>query len=137
MSRTLSWVVLAVAALALVPGCGNSPVAIVNNVRITQSQFNERMVAAVGRDILKDMVDRELIRQAAEQAGIVRRILVEEGEKLAVGTCLGVIAAEDEELEPATTVAATASEASSPAQLDGCAAEYLVDDYREALLWEQ
>lgn len=62
---------LAFLLLLLAGGCSNSPVAIVNNVRITRAQFQQRMIAAVGRDILKDMIDRELIRQAAEQAGIV------------------------------------------------------------------
>jgi len=62
--------VLGVAAIVAIIGCGNSPVAIVNNARITESEFNSRMISAVGRDILKDMIDRELIRQAAETANI-------------------------------------------------------------------
>ena len=48
----------------------DAPVAMVNNVTITQGQLDRRMTSAVGRDILKDMIDRELIRQAAEEAGL-------------------------------------------------------------------
>jgi len=55
----------------LFAGCQNSPVAIVNNVRITEAEFNKRMVNAVGKDILKDMIDRQLLQQAADAAGIV------------------------------------------------------------------
>ena len=70
MSRGLWFALIGAVVVIVAVGCSNSPVAIVNNVRITEAQFNERMIAAVGRDILKDMIDRELIRQAAEQAGI-------------------------------------------------------------------
>jgi len=90
----------------------------------------------IGTELVELETEKAVFTLEAEQAGIVRRILVEEGQKLAVGTCLGVIASEDEELEPVTPVAAAADEASLLAQLDGCAAEYLLDDYREALLWE-
>ena len=91
----------------------------------------------VGTELVELETEKAVFILEAEQAGIVRRILVEEGQKLAVGTCLGVIAAEHEELEPVTPVVVAAGDAGSPAHLDGCAAEYLVDDYREALLWEQ
>ena len=40
-------------------------------MRITEAEFNERMVKAVGKDILKDMIDRQLLQQAADAAGIV------------------------------------------------------------------
>lgn len=61
---------VAIALVMLFAGCQNSPVAIVNDVRITETEFNKRMVTAVGRDILKDMIDRQLLQQAADEAGI-------------------------------------------------------------------
>jgi foldase protein PrsA len=64
----LAAVVLAVAAFMV--GCGNSPVAVVNGVKITTAEFNERLMEVAGRDVLRDMIDRELLRQAAVEAGI-------------------------------------------------------------------
>ncbi len=64
-------VVVAIAIVTLFIGCTNSPVAIVNDVRITEAEFNKRMVTAVGSDILKDMIDRQLLQQAADASGIV------------------------------------------------------------------
>ncbi len=51
-------------------GCSNSPVAIVNGVRITQGEFNSRLVQNYGRDTLREMIDRQLIKQMADEAGI-------------------------------------------------------------------
>ena len=61
---------VAIALVTLFIGCTNSPVAIVNDVRITEAEFNKRMVSAVGQDVLKDMIDRQLLQQAADAAGI-------------------------------------------------------------------
>lgn len=58
------------AIAAIVTGCGNSPVAVVSGVKITEAEFNQRLMEAAGRDVLRDMIDRELLRQAATQAGI-------------------------------------------------------------------
>lgn len=58
------------AIVAIVAGCGNSPVAVVSGVKITEAEFNERLMEAAGRDVLRDMIDRELLRQAATEAGI-------------------------------------------------------------------
>jgi len=70
VSRVWLLAFVAVAVIVFALGCSNSPVAIVNNVRISETEFNKRMIAAVGRDVLKDMIDRELLRQAAEEAQI-------------------------------------------------------------------
>jgi len=51
-------------------GCGNSPVAIVNGVRITEGEFEKRLVRSYGRDTLREMIDRQLIKQMADEAGI-------------------------------------------------------------------
>ena len=91
----------------------------------------------VGTELVELETEKAVFILEAEQAGIVRRILVEEGQKLPVGTCLGVIAAEHEQLDAVPAVTPVAEEVSAPVELAGCAAEYLVDDYREALLWEQ
>jgi len=51
-------------------GCGNSPVALVNGVRITEAEFNRRLVRVAGRDTLTDMINRQLIKQMADREGI-------------------------------------------------------------------
>jgi len=58
------------AIVAIMAGCGNSPVAVVSGVKITEAEFTDRLMEAAGRDVLRDMIDRELLRQAAAQAGI-------------------------------------------------------------------
>jgi len=45
-------------------------VAIVNGERLTEREFNERLVHNAGRETLQDMIDRQLLRQLAEDAGI-------------------------------------------------------------------
>ncbi len=60
----------AVAAIVVLAGCGGNPVATVDGVEITQAEFNERLVQQYGEDMLREMIDRELLRQAAEDAGI-------------------------------------------------------------------
>jgi len=68
--RYVSYAVIVLAMVATVAGCGNSPVAVVDGVKITEKQFNDRLVSMAGHDVLRDMIDRELIRQAAADAGI-------------------------------------------------------------------
>ena len=51
-------------------GCGNSPIAVVNGVRITESEFNERLIRNAGRETLQDMINRQLVKQMAEEAKI-------------------------------------------------------------------
>lgn len=53
-----------------IAGCGNSPVATVGGVKITETEFSERLVKAFGEDMLRSMIDRELIRQAAADRGV-------------------------------------------------------------------
>ncbi len=55
---------------ATIAGCGNNPVATVGGVKVTETEFNDRLVQAFGSDVLRSMIDRELIRQAAEDKGI-------------------------------------------------------------------
>lgn len=70
---TYRHVVLAIATAAIiltVAGCGNAPVATVGGVKITESEFNDQLIKAFGEDVLRGMIDRELIRQAAADRGI-------------------------------------------------------------------
>ena len=68
--RYVSYAVIVLAMVAMLAGCGNSPVAVVDGVKITEKGFTDRLVSTFGRDMLRDMIDRELIRQAAADAGI-------------------------------------------------------------------
>jgi len=61
---------IVLAVVATVVGCGNSPVAVVDGVKITEKEFTDRLVSMAGHDVLRDMIDRELIRQAAADAGV-------------------------------------------------------------------
>ncbi|MGC9319629.1 MAG: foldase protein PrsA [Armatimonadota bacterium] len=63
-------VVLTIAAVIAMGGCGNNPVAVVDGVKITEAEFRERLVKTYGQDMLREMIDQELLRQAAEDAGI-------------------------------------------------------------------
>lgn len=58
---------LTIAAALCIAGCGSSPMAVVNGVRITESEFNERLVQQHGQEVLGEMIYRELMKQRAEQ----------------------------------------------------------------------
>ncbi|MFP4250282.1 MAG: peptidyl-prolyl cis-trans isomerase [Armatimonadota bacterium] len=61
---------IAVAVVLTISGCGNSPVATVGGVKITEQEVDERLVQAFGEQVLQSMIDRELLQRAAEERGI-------------------------------------------------------------------
>lgn len=68
--RYVTIAVIAVVLIAVIAGCGSNPVATVDGVKITENEFHQRLVQAFGQDVLSDMIDRELFRQAAKDRGI-------------------------------------------------------------------
>ncbi len=68
--RYASYAIIMFAMVAMFAGCGNSPVAVVDGVKITEREFTDRLISTFGHDMLRDMIDRELLRQAAADAGI-------------------------------------------------------------------
>lgn len=62
-------VVIVSVALA-VAGCGNKPVATVGGLKITEAELNDRLIKTAGDDVLRSMIDRQLLRQAAKDRGI-------------------------------------------------------------------
>ena len=62
--------VIAVGMIVTLVGCGSPPVATVDGVQITEKEFNDRLVQSFGQDMLRDMIDRELFRQAARERGV-------------------------------------------------------------------
>ncbi|MEA3400724.1 MAG: peptidyl-prolyl cis-trans isomerase [Armatimonadota bacterium] len=61
---------LIIAAVVATGGCGSNPVAVVGGVKITEAEFRERMVKTYGRTVLQEMINEELLRQAAQDAQI-------------------------------------------------------------------
>lgn len=73
MLLTLRGVALAAVTVALVlmiAGCGSSPVAVVGGVEITEAELNDLLIKRFGNDALGNLIDRELLRQAAADRGI-------------------------------------------------------------------
>ncbi len=70
LSRHVTLLLVAALAAATICGCGNNPVALVDGVKITESEFQDRLVDAAGEAVLRDMINRELIEQAAQARGI-------------------------------------------------------------------
>lgn len=68
--RHLLLAVFTISLALTIAGCGNSPVATVGGVKITDAEFNDRLVKTYGEDLLRTMIDRELIRQAAADRDI-------------------------------------------------------------------
>lgn len=62
--------VIAVVAVFTLAGCGSAPVATVDGVKITEQEVNERLVQAFGDQVLRSMIDRELLRKAAADRGV-------------------------------------------------------------------
>lgn len=62
--------VITVAVVMMIAGCGNTPVATVDGVKITETELNQRLVQSFGENVLRSMIDRELLRMAAKEKGI-------------------------------------------------------------------
>ena len=51
-------------------GCSEQPVAVVNNDRVTETEFLSRLKELYGKRVLADMIDRQIIEDAFAQAGL-------------------------------------------------------------------
>lgn len=59
------------AAAVMVSGCGQTPVAVVNGNRISEDEFISRLKKAGGEEILRRMIDRQLIEQEFARLGLL------------------------------------------------------------------
>ncbi len=57
-------------ALGAVVGCGERPVAVVNNQRVTETEFMSRLKEVFGKQVLAEMIDRQVIEDAFDKAGL-------------------------------------------------------------------
>ena len=57
--------------LAILAGCGEKPVVVVNGDRITENEFVGKLKETTGEQILQQMIDRQIIDDAFEKAGLV------------------------------------------------------------------
>lgn len=58
------------AGVLTLAGCANRPVATVGGVKITEQEVNERLVQAFGEQVLRSMIDRQLLQMAAKDKGV-------------------------------------------------------------------
>jgi len=56
--------------VVVLAGCGEKPVAVVNGHRITEKEFVGKLKEAAGRQILQQMIDRQIIEDAFQKAGL-------------------------------------------------------------------
>ncbi len=56
--------------LIVIAGCGEKPVAVVNGDRITEEEFVDKLKKAGGEQILQQMIDRQIIEDAFQKAGL-------------------------------------------------------------------
>ncbi len=61
---------LFVCALGVVVGCGERPVAVVNTHRVTETEFISRLKELSGKQVLADIIDRQIIEDAFVKAGL-------------------------------------------------------------------
>lgn len=52
-------------------GCARGVVAVVNGHKISEDEFITEMEKAVGKDVLRDLIDRQLLEDAAKKRGLV------------------------------------------------------------------
>ena len=57
-------------ATVVLSGCGEKPVAVVNGNRITEAEFIRRLKKPAGEQVLRTMIDRQLIEQEFEKLGL-------------------------------------------------------------------
>ncbi|MGI5820082.1 MAG: peptidyl-prolyl cis-trans isomerase [Armatimonadota bacterium] len=68
--RNVLIAVVAVVVIAMIAGCGNRPVATVNGLKITENELSDRLIQTAGDNVLRSMIDRELLRLAAQERGL-------------------------------------------------------------------
>lgn len=56
--------------LLMLAGCADKPVAVVNGHRITEKQFVGKMEELAGKQVLQEMVDRQIVEDAFTKAGL-------------------------------------------------------------------
>ncbi len=71
LNKKISYMVVIGMILAVVVGgCGQKPVGVVNGERISEAEFMARLKKAAGEQILRTMVDRELVEQEFAASGL-------------------------------------------------------------------
>lgn len=112
----------------------------VTRAKIVNWLVREGDSISAGAPLVEIETEKAVFIIEAEAAGVVRRILVAQGNTAAVGTRLAVIGELDEVLaeEPSVAEPSIGSEHAEPgASLDATVAEeYAVPDYSDALLGE-
>lgn len=68
--RGLALAGLVVALISVLAGCGSRPAAIVNGVKITEAELNQRLRQEAGAKVLAAMIDAEIIKDAFEKANL-------------------------------------------------------------------
>ncbi len=56
--------------LIVIAGCGEKPAAVVNGDRITEKEFVGKLKEATGKQILQQMIDRQIVEDAFQKAGL-------------------------------------------------------------------
>lgn len=71
MLRSLRGALAAFSCVALVAGCGQGPLAVVNGEKIGEKQFREELERQAGRDAVAKLIMEEMLLQEAAAQGIV------------------------------------------------------------------
>ncbi len=101
-----------------------------SRVKVVNWLVREGGHVSVGTPLVEVETEKAVFVIDSELAGVLRRIDVAEGERVAVGVCLGVVAdAEETLVRPAAKVTPLVA-GLGPAGLG----EYEIDDYSDALL---
>ncbi len=102
-----------------------------SRVKVVNWLAREGDPVSVGTPLVEVETEKAVFVIDSEVAGVLRRVDVVAGERVAVGVCLGVVADAEEVLASPTARVAAAVDSGSEVAASG---EYDVDDYSEALL---
>lgn len=61
---------LVVALLPVLAGCGSRPAAVVNGTKITEAELNKRLRESTGQQVLANLIETQIIRDAFTKAGL-------------------------------------------------------------------